>query len=167
MSTNAPLPDPSQRIDTAAINAAIAQKLRAHRWKGRVLTGAAMSVGMLAILTGILLAWASASLIRPMEQLLLQDYPKALAASGAIPAPKENGEAKPPLTRAELDFRHVQVTAAHGKALFIAAAAIVLLGAGTFLTLLLVIFNRQITLRQINASLELISSQIRDLQGSK
>ena len=164
MSTNPPLPDPSHRIDADEMNAAIAQKLRAHRWKGRVLACAAMSVGMLAILAGILLAWGSANVVQPMAKLLLQDYPKALAASRPTPALKENGDAKA-LTRAELDIRHVQVTAAHGEALFITAAAIVLLGAGTFLTLLLVIFNRQVTLRQINASLELISSQIRELQG--
>jgi hypothetical protein len=81
--------------------------------------------------------WASASLIGPMEQLLLQDYPKALAAAGEKPAPEG----------LELDFRHAQVTAAHGKALFLTAAAIVLLDAERFFTLLLVIFNRQITLR--------------------
>jgi hypothetical protein len=36
-----------------------------------------------------------------------------------------------------------------------------------FLTLLLVIFNRRVTLRQINISLAQISRQIKELQDSK
>jgi hypothetical protein len=38
---------------------------------------------------------------------------------------------------------------------------------GTLLTLLLVIFNRRVTLRQINASLSQISNQIKELQAGK
>jgi hypothetical protein len=61
----------------------------------------------------------------------------------------------------------VQVTAAHGKGIFLTAVSIALLGVGTFLTLLLVIFNRHVTLRQINANLAQISAQIKTLQDGK
>jgi hypothetical protein len=40
-----------------------------------------------------------------------------------------------------------------------------LTGAGTLVTLLLVIFNRRATLRQINANLAQISNQIKELQA--
>ena len=119
-----------------------------------------------------------------MERLLLQDYPRALrrgdsksaqAASQAATVPqgspmpdatnsaaRAEGFSRAPLSRDELDARHVQVTFAHGKELFLTAASIVFVGVGTFLTLLLVIFNRQVTLRQINASLAQISAQMKE-----
>ena len=65
--------------------------------------------------------------------------------------------------------RHVLVTLMLGKAAFVTSRAVALLGAGTLLTLVLVIFNRRATLRQINISLAQISAQIKELkdrQGS-
>jgi hypothetical protein len=167
MSTNPSTPDPSHQGDASGVNSAITEKLRSYRRRGRLLTIAALSVGILAIVAGVLLGWASAYIVMPMERLLIQEYPNALATKGSKPAAIEKGEPAPPISRAELDLCHVQVTAAHGKALFITATAVVLQGFGTLLTLLLVIFNRQVTLRQINANLELISSQIRASQGGK
>lgn len=56
------------------------------------------------------------------------------------------------------------VTLLYGKALDVMSLAIAILGLGAMLTLLLVIFNRRITLRQVNASLAHISQQIKELQ---
>jgi hypothetical protein len=42
---------------------------------------------------------------------------------------------------------------------------VALLGFGTLLTLLLVIFNRRVTLRQINIHLAQISEQIKELKS--
>ncbi len=167
MNTNAPIPAPMPPRDLDALNAAIMNRLRSYRWMGRTLAAAALSVGMLSIVAGILLGWASFFLVMPMERLLLQDYPRALAATGSKSPADDNGKSKPPLTREDLDFRHVQVTAAHGKVLVITAAAIVLLGTGTFLTLLLVFVNRRVTLRQISAGLEQISLQLREKHVGK
>ena len=56
------------------------------------------------------------------------------------------------------------VTLMFGKALDVMSLAITILGLGAMLTLLLVIFNRRVTLRQVNASLAQISGQIKELQ---
>jgi hypothetical protein len=167
MNSNQPTPNPAPRGSAAEMNDAVMKKLNSYRWKGRVLTVIALSVGLLSIAAGIAIAWANAMMIMPMERLLLQDYPYAVRQTDANSIAPQRTEAKPPLIRAELDWRHVQVTAAHGKAVFLTAVSIALLGVGTFLTLLLVIFNRHVTLRQINASLAQISNQIKELQAGQ
>lgn len=61
------------------------------------------------------------------------------------------------------------MTIAMGKTMNVTSLAVALLGLGTLLTFLLIIFNRRVTLRQINVSLAQISKQIkvlRDRQGS-
>jgi hypothetical protein len=61
--------------------------------------------------------------------------------------------------------RQVLVTLMMGKALNVTSLSVALLGVGTLLTLLLVIFNRRVMLRQINAHLAQISDQIKELQN--
>jgi hypothetical protein len=164
MNPNQPAPDPSPRGVAAEMNDAVMKNLKSHRWKGRALTGMALGVGLLSIVAGIVIAWANSMMVMPMERLLLQDYPNAVRQTAANRSAAPGTEAKPALTRDELDWRHVQVTAAHGKVIFLTAVSIALLGVGTFLTLLLVIFNRYVALRQISTSLAQISSQIKALQ---
>lgn len=151
---NSPSPD---------TNEAILKKLRAHRWTGGVLTAAALGIGLLAIAGGILLAMANMNIVMPMERLLILKYPGAAEGLGITNNPA-SPDAKMMLTRDQLDARHVEVTFVHGKELFVTAVAVVSVGLGTFLTLVLVIFNRRVTLRQVNASLAQISQQIKELQ---
>ena len=167
MNSNQPTPNPSGPGNAAEMNDAIARKLNTLRWTGRALTGLALAVGLLSIVAAVLLAWANSNMVMPMERLLFQDYPAAVKQTGTNAVPANQAGSKPPLTRDELDLRHVQVTLVHGKELFVTCLAIALLGTGTFLTLLLVIFNRRVTLRQINASLAQISQQIKQLQDGK
>ena len=143
-------------------NEAILKKLHAHRWTGRVLTAAALGFGLLSIAAGVLVAVANLNLVIPMEGALLRDHPELLrpGETNNIASP----ETRPALTKEQLDARHLLVTFAHGKELMLTAAAVVLVGLGAFLTLLLVIFNRRVTLRQVNASLTQISQQIREWQ---
>jgi hypothetical protein len=150
------------------MNDSVMQQLRSYRWKGRVLTGFAFALGLLSMLASILIAWANAARVMPMERLLLEDYPAAVQMRGNpamgtdVPV---NAEGKAVLPREELDWRHVQVTAALGKAAFLTAFSITLACMGTFTVLLLVIFNRRVTLRQINSNLAQISEQIKSLQN--
>jgi hypothetical protein len=167
MNPNDPTPNPAPGGDAPEPHDIVMKRLNSCRWRGRVLTGIALSVGLLSIAAGIVIAWANAMKVMPMERLLLQDYPRALGQADTNSPASLGAEAKPPLSRAELDWRHVQVTFAHGKVMFLTSASIALLGVGTFLTLLLVIFNRRVTLRQINASLAQISNQIKEFQGGK
>jgi hypothetical protein len=150
---------------TPELNDAVLQKLNSHLRKGRVLTAVALGIGLLSIAIGILIAWGSTTMLMPMERLLLYDYPAALQQSNTNSPVGNPTGAKSSLTRDELDWRHVQVTAVHGKVIILTAAATALTGVGTFLTLLLVIFNRRATLRQINANLAQISLQIKELQA--
>jgi hypothetical protein len=167
MNSNPPTPNPFHADDAFAMNEAVMQKLKSYRWKSRALAAIALSLGLLSIAAGIFIAWANAIMIMPMERLLLEDYPLAVRqASTNSPGPL-NREGKPTLSQAQLDVRHVQVTAAHGKVLILMAVSIGLLGMGTFVTLLLVIFNRRVTLRQLNASLAQISIQIKEWQDGK
>jgi hypothetical protein len=147
--------------DKMEMNGAVMKALQSGRWKGRVLVVVALTFGLLSIFASIVLAWASVRMVHPMERLLMEDYPQSVQQSGT------NVEGKVALSRGELDWRHVQVTAAHGKVIFLTAVSVAFLGLGTFVTLLLVIFNRRVTLRQINASLAQISNQIKELQDGK
>jgi len=94
-----------------------------------------------------------------MQRLLLEDYPRAAQQSGT------NSEGHAALSREELAWRQIQVSAAHGKVMFLTAVSVGLLAAGTLVTLLLVVVNRRVTLYQINASLAQISRQIQEMQG--
>jgi len=144
-------------------NEAIFNKLQACRWTGRLLTTAALAIGLLAIAAGILVAMANLNLVMPMEQrLLLQTHPELFGQ----PATNHvaSAETKPASTQEQTETRHLLVTFAQGKELFLLVIAVILMGLGTFLTLLLVIFNRRVTLRQVNANLALISRQIKELQ---
>ena len=119
----------------------------------------ALALGLLAIFASVVLAWANAIRIQPMQRLLLEDYPRAAQQSGT------NSEGHVALSREELAWRQIQVSAAHGKVMFLTAVSVGLLAAGTLVTLLLVVVNRRVTLYQINASLAQISRQIQEMQG--
>lgn len=144
--------------DASNLNEKIMGALRSQLRLGRALMALALALGILSIVASIALAWANVMLVMPMERLLLADYPASAQRAG------KNAEGNPTLPREELDWRHIQVTAAHGKAMFLTAASIALLASGTLVILILVIFNRRVTLRQINLSLAQISNQIKELQ---
>ncbi|HWD93280.1 MAG TPA: hypothetical protein VG938_13140 [Verrucomicrobiae bacterium] len=147
--------------DNQEMNEAVMKQLRSSRWAERGLVTMALGFGLLAIFGSIMLAWANVIRVHPMERLLMEDYPQTVQQTGT------NAEGNVTLSRQELDWRHVQVTAAHGKVMFLTAVSMALLSMGTLVILLLVIFNRRITLRQINASLAQISEQIKALQQTK
>ena len=140
-------------------NQAVMEAIRSQRWLGRGLAGLALALGLLAIFASIVLAWANAIMIQPMQRRLLEDYPRLAQQSGT------NVEGIVAMSREEIDWHQIQVSAAHGKVMFLTAMSVGLLAAGTLVTLLLVVFNRRVTLGQINASLAQISRQIQTLQG--
>jgi hypothetical protein len=67
----------------------------------------------------------------------------------------------------DLDWQHVQVSAALGKTSVMVAASVAFLGLGTLVTLLLVIFNRRVTLRHINASLAQLRGRLKNRGTAK
>src|SRR5215471_10685247 len=153
--------------DKLELNEAILNKLRAYTWGGRALTALALCVGILCIAGGVLLVWANSAVIFPQVQSLVKEYNapptgNTNLAVGATPA-----DPNLTLSDGKTVDRQVAVTLMMGKALNVTSLAVALLGVGTLLTLLLVIFNRRVTLRQINAHLAQISDQIKELQNRR
>jgi hypothetical protein len=156
-------------------NESILKKLQALRWAGRLLTTVALGIGLLAIAGGILLTWGSTHVMFPQVQLLLQQSSAAAtntvaavasthgAATNAVAGNNSTDEILTLNDGTKVD-RQVLVTLLQGKIINVTSLALTLLGVGTMLTLLLVIFNRRVTLRQVNASLAQISQQLKELQ---
>jgi len=164
-------PDPSPHGNSTEMNDAILKKISSHNWKGRTLTIVALAVGILSIATGALLTWANTHVIFPQIQLLLKEENSALHQNLSLNAPAvaPTNSVDPQLTLSDgttVD-RQVLVTLMLGKAMNVTSLAVALVAVGTLLTLLLVIFNRRVTLRQINASLAQISDQIKGLQDGR
>jgi hypothetical protein len=156
---------------SAEMNDAILKKISSHSWKGRALTMVALAIGILSIAAGVLLTWANTHVIFPQIQLLLKEENSALQQNSSLTAPTatSTNSIDPLLTLSDGTTvnRQVLVTLMLGKAMNVTSLAVALVAVGTLLTLLLVIFNRRVTLRQINASLAQISNQIKELQDGK
>lgn len=166
MNPNQPTSEPSPGKSTAEMNDAVMKKLKSYRWKGRALTTVALAVGLLSIVGGIFLIWGNSRIIFPQVQLLVQNS-GATRSSNPNSLSQTNADSLLMLSDGTTVDRQVLVTLMLGKAMNVTSLAVTLLGLGTLLTLLLVIFNRQVTLRQINANLAQISTQIKGLQDGK
>ena len=171
MIPNQPIPNPPPGGNRTEMNDAILKKISSHNWKGQALTIVALAVGILSIAAGALLTWGNTHVIFPEIRLLLKEENRALQQNLSLNAPTTTptNSVDPRLTLSDgttVD-RQVLVTLILGKAMYVTSLAVALVAAGTLLTLLLVIFNRRVTLRQINASLAQISNQIKELQDGK
>jgi hypothetical protein len=171
MNPNQPIPNPPSGGKSTEMNDAILKKISSHSWKGQALTIMALAVGILSITAGALLTWADTHVIFPQIQLLLKEENSALHQNLSLNAPTATptNSVDPQFTLSDgttVD-RQVLVTLMLGKAMNVTSLAVALVAVGTLLTLLLVIFNRRVTLRQINASLAQISNQIKELQDGK
>lgn len=145
-------------------NEAVMKKLHAYGWKGRALASLALGVGLLSIAAGILLMWANSAFLFPQVQLLVQQSGTTQAGNTNLVAGANATDSRLTLSDGKTVDRQVLVTLMLGKAMYVTSRAVALLGLGTLLTLVLVIFNRRVTLRQINLSLAQISEQIKVLQ---
>jgi hypothetical protein len=145
-------------------NEAISKKLHAYHWTNRLLTTAALGIGLLAIAAAVLLVWANSARVFPQVQLLVQQYGTAhTSGANAVASTTATNDLLVLSDGTKVD-QQVLVTLMLGKAMNVTSLALTLLGLGTLLTLVLVIFNRRVTLRQINANLAQISQQIKEMQ---
>jgi len=149
------------------LNDAILNKIHLRDWKSRALTTAALAVGILCIAAGVFLMWANSRFIFPEIQTLIKQSNGAQHQSMTAGATSQTNAVDERLTLSDgtIVDRQVLVTLMLGKSANVTSLAVTFLAAGTMLTLLLVIFNRRITLRQINLSLTQISAQIKELQN--
>ena len=141
----------------------LARRQRRLKW----LTGIAVALWCLAILTSTAVLFIYPIFYAPKERQMLQD----LGSNGyaASSEPNSADPAPPPVTeksmRRELGNQFV-MTYVITKGILVVAASVVILSCGTLATLLLVIFHRRVTLQQINYSLAQISAQLKQLQGN-
>lgn len=125
----------------------------------RALTGVALGFWVLAVACGIAILVFYTLYVQPKEQHLMRDMElRRQAATQGTPAP-------PPITAEQVQGLQVTMSWVIMKGVLIVTGCLLLLSIGTVLTLVLVIANRRVTLRQINHSLAQISGQLRELQA--
>ena len=158
----------SAATSTAMTDEQIMDTLHRQQRRLKWLTGIAVAFWTLAVLTSAgVLAFYSV-FYAPKEKQIIADYETFGHLRDSSPL-MPNGEpaANRPPTAAEKALG-VQFTMSYvmTKVLLIVALSVIILSCGTLATLLLVIFNRRVTLRQINHSLAQISRQLKALQDT-
>jgi hypothetical protein len=144
----------------------VLQKLAIHQRRLKWLTGVAISFWALAVAGTAAVLICHALFLSPKEQQIMADY----GAYGRL-ADRTNGapaEASESPTRADramgVNFTMTYVVT---RGVLLVATSVLILSGGTLATLLLVIFNRRVTLRQISYSLAQISHQLQELQAKR
>lgn len=161
-------PRPTEAPAAVELNTRILSAVATSRWQGRLLTGLALAFGLLSIAASLAVVMGYFILYRPKEKQMMADYQTLVQSA----APKPEPGADPKLHEAETR-RFAMVGLGMTTTFAIAfctawiAVAVALLGAGTLVTVTLVIFHRRVTLRQVNASLVQISEQLRELQAGR
>ena len=166
-------------------NAQILHAIRSHESKGRLLTGIALTISLLSIVAGIAIAWFQFAMLEPKEREILLAYTQHAQPSewttnmfhkmgvsdseiASFYAHRDaSGVNDTHLSQWELnrDMLHMDLTHDLGVALMLIAGAVALIGIGTIVTVIMVIVNRRITLRQINENLVQISLQLKKLES--
>jgi len=141
-----------------------------HRQQQRLkwLTAIALALWSLAVLTSVGVLVSYSVFYAPKEQQIMADYKAYGHLRDSNSAATGEPSASRPPTPAEKALG-VQFTMSYvmTKAVLIVAVSVVILSCGTLATLMLVIFNRRVTLRQINHSLAQISQQLKALEATR
>ena len=136
-----------------------------HQRGLRVLTGAALVFWLVALIGSIFVIWAYFLMYLPKEKQLLRDFEREYQAASTNAVSASSGETeKQRVGKNQITF---VMTRAVGIGTVSTAACVAVLSAGMFATIILVIWNRRVTLRQINANLTQISAQLKMLEGSR
>jgi len=151
-------------FDHPGMEERILQAVESHKRQSGWIAGVALLLGVVSIAASIAIVSFYFFFYRPKEKELLRDLPAVIynattnAAAAGTPA-----EAVP---RPHFDpvRAHLYMIKAIGVGTALVAGSVGLLGLGTLLLVSLVLINRRITLRQINASLTDISLQLKQLQ---
>jgi hypothetical protein len=147
----------------------VMQTLRRQTRGLRWLTAVAIAFWTLAVLgtVGVLVFYSI--FYAPKEKQMFRDYNtyghlthytnSADPTAGSLPAG--------PATPEQALGVHFTMNYVATKAILVVAVSVIILSAGTLTTLLLVVLNRRVTLKQINHSLAQISEQLRQLQKTR
>jgi len=135
-----------------------------NRWL-RALTALTVIFWLLAVLGGVGVLVFYTVFYAPKEKQIIRDYETyghlQDRPQRTTPDQESNHPAMAPERALAIHFTMNYVVT---KALLVIAVAIIILSCGTLSTLLLIVLNRRVTLRQINYSLAQISQQLKTLQ---
>lgn len=148
--------NPLPNIDE--INSRAAAAVNSHRTQLRFLTGAALTLGLIAVAISFLILVFYPVTYLPKQKELLR---RAEAAATQVKTETMEDTVK------RIDkFVGVEILMTHviSMGTTIVAAAVGALALGTLVLVLMVTINRRSTLKQINASLAQISGQLKELQ---
>jgi hypothetical protein len=136
-----------------------------HQRGLKILTGAALALWLLAMIGSVLVICGYLIMYLPKEKQLLRDFEKEYqaASTNAVSASSSESE-KQRVGKNQITF---VMTRAVGMGMVSTATCVAVLSAGMFATIILVIWNRRVTLRQINANLTQISAQLKALEGPR
>ena len=164
MNPNQPT-NPDELPDLTAINQRVATGVESHKRTIRVLTGAAISLGFLAVIASGLIVSAYFVFYRPKEKEVLRQVTQAAQRAAVHPVPADGGAG--PTPKLPFDFPSVQATMTFFHSVIITALAVAvgLLAVGILVLLAVVLLSRRATLNQINASLAQISNQLKQLHS--
>ena len=165
-----PNPEPSATPALSTSDQQVMDTLHRQQRRLRWLTVTAVVLWSLAVLTSVGVLVFYTYFYAPKVRQILDDY----GAYGHLRERSVQG------TESEADAADRQPTLAEKalglqftmsyvmtKAILLIAVSVIILSCGTLATLLLVIFNRRVTLRQINHSLAQISQQLKALEATR
>jgi hypothetical protein len=141
----------------------VMNKLRGEQRFLRALTALAIVFWVLAVIASVGVLVCYSVIYAPKERQIMADYETSGHLVGRTNAPGGSQEAGRMDTDKALGL-HFTMNYVVTKGLLVIAVSVVVLSCGTLITLLLVILNRRVTLKQINHSLAQISAQLKQLQ---
>jgi len=131
----------------------------------RWLAGVALMLGLVSIVASIGIVSFYFVFYRPKEKQLLRDLPNVIYNASSSTATNQIApEERVPRPHYDPVRAHLFMTFVIGVGTALVAGSVGLLGLGTLLVVTLVLLNRRVTLRQINASLADISLQLKELR---
>ena len=143
----------------------VLKTLATHQRRLKWLTIVAVTFWALAVIGTVAVLVGYSLFVAPKEQQILSDYGthgRLLTDRSELP-----GRTEPPTSTDKAVGVNFSMTYVVTKGLLVVAFSVVILSCGTLATLILVVFNRRVTLRQINYSLAQISAQLKELQTGK
>jgi hypothetical protein len=158
-----------QNEPTPALNSTderVMQALHAHQRRLKWLTAVAIAFWSLAVIASVGVLLFFTVFYAPKEKQILKDYGTAghlVARTNSPAGSQETG-------RMDTDHAlgvHFMMTWVMTRGILATAISVIVLSCGTLTTLLLVILNRRVTLKQINYSLAQISEQLKELKANR
>lgn len=144
----------------------VLKALRANQRWLKTLTAAAVLFWTLAVIASVGILVFYTVFYAPKEKQIFRDYESYGHIRFTPAAPAGDPPSDPRTANLEKALGiHFTLSWVMAKGILATSISVIVLSCGTLTTLLLVILNRRVTLRQINHSLAQISSQLQALQS--